>query len=432
MPEFAGPDKAVPRGILALKTENKKEVLSCYFPMVMSGALPEYGGSQEVKKAVTHEKLAAMNGVRRETMTRRIGRCSSGQKRWTQERREKRANEERQRALKQGKKLTNRSLRSLEPAVTLLKITPNFGVPNSYEGPTGADAKGGGTQTRAAELLARKYGENVFDKTAKVNGFKDIPAWVWHPTLPDPQTCECQLGQDALFQGECPKCGGKGWHWREPGAAERKRGLCRGSLPDYGRALLTYYFLKRIEDELPEVRDKQTGKIVFRHKPANMLQIPQWKISEESGLHEDTIRDYNQRLCRLDIIKIVEGDKYGPCPGCSAIVPTSTTTCPYCEEKVEGAIKVTCSDPDKIILLCNRLLDREICLQERERFLKAKQDVEDAAWANLADKMHVDLLHAWEGKEHTLKAFWNELARRLATAGVPIHLRKALLPIYRE
>lgn len=433
VPPEVGDDRAMPRGILALHPAlpNKKEILDLYYSMVMAKALPAYGEHGTRVHAVTHEKLAAMNGVRRETITVRMGRCSSGQRRMDQAKREAKSKLEKERARKAGKQIHNRTLRSLAPLVELIKVEPQFQAPNLYQGPTGSV---GGKRTTAAEKLADRYGDNVFDRTQNVNGFKDIYAYLWHPRVPDPEDCECRkmemceckaqgekparpdcphcfgTGSHAVPQRDCVACTGTGTRYRAAGAAEAARGLKRGSLSDYARVLATYYLLKGIEEEFAEIRGGDKNETILRkRKPAGMLQIPQWKIALDNDMDEDTVRKYNRKLEALLIIKVAPGDKYRDDRG-----------------------EIVSSDPDKIIWMPGRLLTQEICLMERERFLKAKEQARDRNAANEADHIHLGLLMAWENKEHTLKAFWNELLRRFAAAGIPKYIREQLLTTQKE
>lgn len=411
VPENAGPAKAVPRAIHAYRRErgNKKEVLSLYYSMILAGSLPEYGAPSTWRRNdVPQERLAGMNGVRRETISHRLGRCSTGRRSWEPGRREKRAQAARARAAAKGLTIRKRPLRALEAANgVIFRVTPRFGHTNLHEGPTGV---AGGKRTKAAESLAFRYGDDVFDPQARANGFKEIEAWLWHPALPDPVECECQLGQAQLsFQKECPKCAGEGWHYREPSKLERDRGLQYGSLPDYARLLASYYVMCGIEDDIPELRTPD-GEIKRRGSPAGMLQIRQSDKAAALGMDEDTVRKMDWKLERLLIVKIVPGEK----------------------EYYPGTRKVKSSEPDKTLWMPTRLLDHEICVQERERFMRAKGLVRDQAAAAQADRLHLELLREWEGKAHSLGAFWNELRRRFAHHGVEKGARETLLPLYRE
>src|SRR5262249_20441246 len=154
--------------------------------------------------------------------------------------------------------------------------------------------------------------------------------------------------------------------------------------------------------------------IVRKHKPAGMLQMSQKQIAEGTGLCEDTIRKCNQKWVDLGVLKIVPGEKYGRCPECSALVKQGAVACPRCGLKIQGKLRIVASDPDKIIDLTSKLLDREMCLAERERFMRLKQELQESYQTSQADRIHLELLKEWGGREHTLKAFWNELLRRYA------------------
>ena len=243
-------------------------------------------------------------------------------------------------------------------------------------------------------MLAQQYGADVFDPKVRANGFKPIPSWLWHPSLPAVEDCCCIIGQQMLdFQSDCPKC-------------EGKKKVLSGSLPDYGRVLATYYLLMRIEDEIPEVRDAATGEIKRPRKAAGVLQQTQRKTAEDLGMDPDTVGKYNRMLAELMIIKIIPGKITAR----------------------DQAGNVTDSDPDIIEWMPDKLLDHEICVQEMARFQRAMEKLRDRAAASQAQRIHADLLKAWEGKEHSLKAFWNEFLRLCAHERVPQSVRDALTP----
>ena len=383
VPEDCGPDRAVPRVIEGYVGPYKKEAMSLYFSKIFARALPEWNAPEIHFSEVTHARLAAMNGVRRETISRRIGKLSRGTKKWDEAQRRKRSMEETRRAAAQGKRVRvgrrKLALRSLEPVAELFEVTPRFNAPNLYKGPKGA-VGGKNDPCRAARDAAEKYGTKNFDSTAHVNGFKRIDAVIWHPTLPDVVPCECKMGQARLpFQGECPTCGGKGK-------------VFKGSLPDFGRNFLTLLQMWGIEDEIPELRDND-DKIVRKHKPAGMLQIPQWKMAQRMGCDEDTLRKYQRKAEALLFIKVVDGDKYGACPSCAGgPVLAKAKVCPSCHANIAGKVRITSSDPDKIIWMPGRLMEHEMCLAERQRFLEAKAKLADQSAAWKADQVHLELI----------------------------------------
>ena len=84
-----------------------------YFSLVMSGAAPEYGAPEDWrKKSVRHEDLGAMNGLRRETITRRMGRCANNPRPWDEPKRRKLSEKMQERARKSGRPVHNRALPS--------------------------------------------------------------------------------------------------------------------------------------------------------------------------------------------------------------------------------------------------------------------------------------------------------------------------------
>ena len=185
----------------------------------MAQALPQYGQApSQKKKLVTHAELAGMNGVRRETITRRFGKISRSKRRrgWklcdrgksnATTKASRLAHDQKNGAdhrrvdsvkvlalLSPGGQTGDRTgtpenagvaengrpagsvsvlkpaVRSFEPLAEILAISNHVNAANTYEAPVLRGGTGD-KSTKTAEQLAAAYGEAVFDKTAYVNGF---------------------------------------------------------------------------------------------------------------------------------------------------------------------------------------------------------------------------------------------------------------------
>ena len=84
--------------------------------------------------------------------------------------------------------------------------------------------------------------------------------------------------------------------------------------------------------------------------------------------------------------------------------------------------------PQRIVYLPIRTLTQEEAQAERDRFIVAQRALRDVAEANRASALHQELLTAWTGKEHALRAFWNEIRRQMASSGIMRQTINALIP----
>ena len=391
------PDGKVWRAHWAIRPETgfKKEYLSMVWAMEMANALPAFGAKARHSSKVSQRHLAAMQGVRRETVNRRIAVISSpsGCK---SETREKLSELARCRAQAQGKMLRNGQKRSLRYVGEFLHRSRGWGESlmytqvNAGDRPVHTKGKGSmGDKTAHAKILADAFGENNFDPTVHANGYKVIDGLLWHPDLPDPQDCDCVNGQLTLNNQECPKCGGSGTVFRD-------------SLPDFGRVLASHLILKGIKEEN---RDQGKAK--------NCLEVTQQRLADELGMDVNTIAKYERKLEALMIIRIVPGDVHRDASG-----------------------SITKRDPHKILWILDKLLDEQIADREATRYAtacrQAQQKGHDEAAIGRATAIFRDLLRSWIGREHSLQAFYNEMRRRLASAGVPSELAGCLFPLAKE
>jgi transcriptional regulator with XRE-family HTH domain len=373
----------------------KKEYLSMMWAMEICGALPEFGAKAKHTRRSTQSALAEMQGVRRETVNRRIARMSAPSH-WSEEDRGNHSRKMLEIAKDKGLKLRGRERRAIKRVGVFLHRSRGFAEACEYTHlpadlrPTHTTGKGSmGKPTAQAELLAGLYGKESFDPEACWNGFKEIDGLLWHPNLPDVQECECQAGQLPLDAGKpCPKCEGTGE-------------VFKGSLPDFARVLATLLICLRIKDAIPGV------------KAANELVITQKQLADLMGCDVNTVAKYEHTLESLMIIRTVYGEVHRNDKG-----------------------QVTERDPHKIIWVLDKLMDQETAEREANRFARACRSAQEAGGDGLAvDRAaHVfgELLRAWQGKEHCLQAFYNEMRRRLISAGISRELQGSLFPLARE
>lgn len=408
IPEHTGTRK-IWRAFLSFRNrEKRKEFLSVAWCMQMAGALEEYGASAKEIERRSQRLMASMLGIDISTFNRRLAQFSAPDGRWDEDRRRRHAGKMKEvRALQI---LAGRSSLTDEPAqeqreepsslapvpakcrkqvrrlVTLFNKNAGFGQAQLYTLHMPQSLKPAmekkDSKTKDAEMLARAFGAEWFDpERAGVNGFKPVPAWIWHPSLPDAEKCECQAGQMGLpiaASQKCSKCDGRSFR------------ITGNSMPDYGRVLLTFLLLKGLE---------QYGSV----------EITQDEIAQALGMDVNTVAKYEDKLEALMIIRCIAG----------AVTRDQS-----------GA--VVDRKPHKIVWLPDRLLDEDIAQREYSRFQALRDRVGDREAYKRAEALHVALLKAWRGREHTLKAFWNELRRQFVAQGLDRTIADILLPAYRE
>jgi hypothetical protein len=270
----------VPRPLFAYKGENKKEFLSLAVVSIMSGALDDAGDKVNSSKRVSHTAMAAKLRVQRETVTRRFAlfcapktyRCNVCKVKpgrvetcatckgtgemlfWDEARRRRMSEKMKERAAAKNLKVHDKPMRSIQMVSRLFNRNGGPYRANLYSLRRDIAAKPdisakSDRHTQHAELYAAAFGENLFDKTAAVNGYKAIPQWVFHVNLP---------------------------------------------LDDYGRLLVVFLLLKGIEDKR-------------RGNPANWIQITDVEIARGIGCHVSTVERYKRELEKLGIIRWTPG-----------------------------------------------------------------------------------------------------------------------------
>ncbi len=415
--------------------EKRKEFLSVAWVMQMAGAIEQYGAPPAEVERRSQRLMASMLGIDISTFNRRLGQFSAPDGRWDDERRRRHSemmklrepsrhqdagppgapgHNQASKEMENLRPVSRKAHRQVQRLVTLFNKNAGYGQAQLYSLRMPQQLKPqmekkGEDRTKDAALLAQAFGSRWFDSERRgVNGFKAIPGWVWDPHLPDVDKCECQSGQMGLplaVSRDCHKCNGRGdkcecqsGQMGLPLAVSRDCHKCNGRgyivystpLPDYGRVLLTFLLLKGLE---------QYGSV----------EITQEAIGDALGMDVNTVAKYEDKLEALMIIRCVAG-----------------------EVTRDAAGAVVDRKPHKIIWLPDRMLDEDIAEREWQRFQDLRSQVADREALRRAEGLHVALLKAWRGKEHSLSAFWNELRRQFARAGISQSVSDALLPVFRE
>jgi hypothetical protein len=280
--------------------------------------------------------------------------------------------------------------------------------------------------TANVELMAQAFGAEWFDATREgINNYAWAPGWI--VDLPQMQECICQAGQLCLLPGKtCPKCNGFGAvPVRYP--AEHERAGEMVPLYDYGKNLLFHLVLKGL----------------MKHGSIDNQRLVQ-ELEPALGCDQATNAFYRNQLELLKLIRVRTGDIMRRCNRCNV-----RFICRWRETKAiawsggEGKWHGECSKchttcgtvvkrwPDVWVYIADKVMDEETVERERQRFQDMRAKVDAQAFAR-AEKIHAELLAAWRGQEHSLRAFFNHMRRRLASEGLDKHVINVLFPFFRE
>ena len=385
----------------------KKEFLSVMWALQFLGGIEEHGGDRNRVRRVPLARLARFLGRDVSTASRRIQRFTAPDGRWDEERRRRMSELQKSLALKQGKKLTGRTMRRTKRVHQFLNKNVGYGQAQLYTQamperlkPRVEEGKKLESATSNVELLAEAYGGDWFDPTYEgVNNYKLVPGYMAH--LPHAEECKCKVGQLCLLPDTvCPLCDGQGVIFPHDDNGDLV------PLADYGKNLLFHLVLKGIV-----------------HKGSVQRTLDQ--IAQDTGCDVNTIAKYRDELELLQIIRVITGDIKRLCLNCDVTFWCTKPKdkwigqCPKC-----GAThgKVEERKPDKWIYVADLILDEETSK-------RAKIAARDFA---RAEKVHAELLKAWRGREYSVKAFFNEMRRRLASEGINKNAIDILFPFYRE
>lgn len=429
------PSRRVWNAHFSYRVENgdKPAYLSTMLTCEAAGALPQFGDPGKNVDRIRQQELAEMQGIRRETLTKRMSRIASPDKNWTQEKRDKQS--ENMKAIAANHPHWAKGLgKHKHPRDhvahvhrCILTRNPGFASPNTYALAMPDEARPGlkaeTDPTQHAAILAAHFGSDVYDPTARVNGWRDAWGWNFVAELPDAPDCSCRKQRQFDFQNVCPKCEGRGF-------------TVGGSMPDFGRVILHFLNTRGIDEEIrrcdgckysysqkqaknwPNCPRCQTAGRISSHRGI-LENWTQKKIAKALGLHVSTVRRYFRTFTRLGLVRTVPGKLWRKC--CGKLYDDSQ--CPKCHNKA-GAIDHR--DPWKILWLPSRTFDRDLVKAEthrmqalvrlHRRWLEVRQQEALTAAVDLS----VQVLGEWEGHEHQLMSFYHEMRRRLNT---PEHSR---------
>lgn len=366
--------------------------------------------------------LARFWGVDVSTACRRIQLFSAPDGRWTDERRQQMSDRQRRRAEAAGKKLTGKTMRSVRRVHRFLSKNAGYGEAQQYDFDMPAALKQTWdssveegqkmpSPTSNVELMAQAFGADWFDAGMEgVNNYKWLPGYVTE--LPHVNECICRSGQLCLLPGcACPKCDGSG------AIPERYEDGRKVPLADYGKNLFAYLWLKGLE---------QYGSV----------QISLEEIAHDTGTDENTVAKYRDELELLQVVRVISGDILRLCVPCNQEFLCTKPKdkwlgeCPKCKSRYGKVIKRWA---DKWIYIADNVMDEETALREFERFhaLRDKLKIQRAEF-DRAEAIHTLVLKEWRGREHSIKAFFNYMRRRLASEGLERSGIDALFPLYRE
>lgn len=409
--------RKIPSWLLAYTGPHRKEFLALFWCLIACGALDEYGGDPKRVKKLSQGEIAQRLGISRSTLNRWIQMFSDPDGRWDDDRRERFSQSQRLRCELEGKKLRGRARRQVRRIHTFLNKQVGFGQVQMLTTrmdpalkPQIERGQKKSSKTADVEMAAAAFGAEWFDPTREgCNNYKASPEWSY--MLPDVTECPCVAGQLSLQpDNPCAKCNGVGT------IALRDKDGDYVPLPDFGTALFQYLVLK--------------GIMQFKTVDNISLRV----MAEDLGTDENTIAKYRDKLELLQIIRVVSGDIYKRC-----LRDGTVFVCRGRHGQLEGSCfkcgathgTVVMRKPDKWTYIADRLLDDGIAEREYRRFQELHGKVQHEAFEK-ARTIHVELLQAWRGKEHSLKAFFNEMRRRLASASMHRDVVDVLIPPYLE
>jgi CRP-like cAMP-binding protein len=250
----AGQGRAIPRVLFAYTGQNKSRFLATTISAIMAGALPEYGQKRTWRRDVSHDELAAMCGVARETYTRRLSEIANPDESWQVDRRLQQRDRARARHQLRGHRIHEKERPSREHVATLINRRRRFMRPNVYTStlPAPSDRRNSdkwyppNLQDLASCEQTRGLFRALEDGEAGYRGFKNVPRWVWDSRLP---------------------------------------------LTSNARLVLTYYFMVGMLEE-------RRGKIVGMVRPRQAV------VANAVGISVRSVYQANGELARLSLIRV--------------------------------------------------------------------------------------------------------------------------------
>jgi hypothetical protein len=407
----------------------KKEFLSVHWALEFLGGIKLHvGGDANWEKRIPLVEFARFWGVDVSTACRRLGMFTPEDGRWDQARRRRMSEREKARALKEGRQLTGRTMRSVERVKQTLNKNAGYGQAQFYTlhmrqdlKPRVEEGKQLSSATENVEMMAQAFGADWFDPAQEgVNNYKWAPGWI--KDLKQVKKCICQAGQLCLLPGQtCPVCDGFGAVPLRYGPEHERAGEMV-PLYDYGKNLFFHLVLKG----LLQYGSIDNQRLVQEMEPA-------------LGMDQATIAEYRNQLELLKIIRVRAGDITRLCLRCDVRFicrwrdnkDGEGKWVGHCHKCGATAGTVVERKPDVWIYIADKVMDEETVERERQRFQDLRAKVDADAFAR-AEKVHLELLAAWRGREHSLIAFFKEMRRRLASEGLNKNVLNVLFPLFRE
>jgi hypothetical protein len=424
---------------------DKFSMLSTIYAAVMLGAMPAEGQKREKTRPVRQDEMAAALGLQqRSSYTRRLSPIANAVADWNVEARQKHAEKlysvaqakyekhvagckicssehlcnlgkllkrqirapRTERTLKQAMEIVHRERRFARPNKMTFNLTgdqklgersENWIVVDTQTGKPASgqfmsplraaleceklQSKSGRMyQVEAVALDSKCYHAPSIDQLAsdprtghywnpefQAEGFGKIDKWIFDPRLLDPDDPAKPLG-------------------------------------DVERMVMAAYQQMGLKDEFPAASGRPG-------KAAGILDVHQQKVADYLGISRKSVYNANCKWVKLGILRVAHSP----------------------EKQEDGSYK---SGPQKIIYLPMRTLtEREAEVeagrfQDRVREIVAREGARRRAGLERAAQLHRELLVAWTGKEHCLRAFWRELERRMVfDPAIDDYLIKRLIPI---
>lgn len=356
----AGAVRMLDRWVLAYNGPHKAQTLSTYFALQMARAIPSWGDSKKFRNPnLTHDKLAAMAGVKRSTFSSRMRhlRALTG------------SNDPRR------SPVYLRGPRKGQPRQQFVNVFPvihakpgfmeantyNLAIPDGrsdrmrehvqpgqYCPPNPAEllrsAEFGGYFTPEARLQdpCRGKRKQIFTHAdagpigfAGANGAKAVPEWVWSDQIPMEDLSWCS------------------------------------------RLVFTVYVMRGLLD--PENK-------------GHLRDFRQTDVAAATGLSVTQVHLCNEELKVMGICRV------------------------FSEQICRTPSKAMRRTPQQVLYLPVRQFTEAESAQELQRYRAALARARQGRWGEpdvaRLSALHGALINEWKGKEHSLSAFWNELRRR--------------------